>query len=76
MRSAITELISEGRLGPIVLDNAVPAVTVYKPSARELRKLVDHDDPEVRELIRECRRMVPQRRRVTVTAPIQPRIEP
>ena len=69
LRSAITELIADGRLGITVLDRAVPAVTTYKPSARELRKLLEHDDREVRELVRECRRMVPQRRRVTVTAP-------
>ena len=75
LRSAITELIADGRLGITVLDRAVPAVTTYKPSARELRKLLEHDDREVRELVRECRRMVPQRRRVTVTAPPQPRLE-
>lgn len=63
----LAQLVAEGRIGAGVPPRAVKAEVVHKPVARELSKLLEHDDPRVRELVEECRELVPAVRRVTVT---------
>jgi hypothetical protein len=65
----LTELVAEHKLGLGVIEKTLKQEVTYKPAQRELNKLLDHDDEQVRTRIRECRSMVPQRRRVTVVPP-------
>lgn len=67
LQENLAQLVGEGRLAAGVPPRAVKTEVSYKPVARELSKLVDHDDPRVRELVRECRHILPARRRVQVT---------
>jgi hypothetical protein len=62
----LNALVDEGRLGGGVPIRCVNTKIEYKPVARELSKLLEHEDPRVRDLIGECRQMVPQKRRVSV----------
>lgn len=62
----LAQLVSESRIGAGVPPRAVKREIVHKPVARELSKLLEHDDPRVRELVGECRELVPAVRRVSV----------
>ena len=66
LRETLDQLVNEGRLGKGVPPRAVRTEVSYKPVARELTKLLAHDDARIRELIAECRVVVAARRRVTV----------
>ena len=66
LRETLDQLVNEGRLAKGVPPRAVRTDVSYKPVARELTKLLAHDDPRVRELIAECRAVVAAKRRVTV----------
>lgn len=61
----LVDLVNEGRLGAGVPRRCLKR-QLPKPVARELAKLLQHDDPRVRELVGECRTMVPVARRVAV----------
>lgn len=62
----LSSLVAEGRIGAGVPPRAVKSEVVHKPVARELDKLLAHDDPRVRELVGECRHVVPAVRRASV----------
>ena len=64
--NALSSLVAEGRLGAGVPPRCVAVRVEHRPVARELAKLLDHDDPRVRELIDECRQVISQKRRVRV----------
>lgn len=66
LQENLAQLVNEGRLGAGVPPRAVKTEVTYKPVAVELTKLLNHDDPRVRELVSECSRTVPAKRRVTV----------
>jgi hypothetical protein len=66
LRETLDQLVNEGRLAKGVPPRAVRTDVSYKAVARELNKLLAHDDPRVRELIAECRVVVAAKRRVTV----------
>lgn len=66
LRETLDQLVNEGRLAKGVAPRAVRTEVSYKPVARELTKLLAHDDPRVRDLIAECRVVVDAKRRVTV----------
>jgi hypothetical protein len=67
LRENLDQLVNEGRLGAGVPGRAVKVEVSYKPVAVELKRLLDHDDPRVKELVGECRTVRPAERRVTVT---------
>jgi hypothetical protein len=67
LMQVLTELVSEGRLARGAAQRAIKTEVSHKPVAREVTKLVEHDDPMVRDRIKECRTIVPATRRVTVT---------
>lgn len=67
----LSSLVAEGRIGAGVPPRAVKSELVHKPVARELAKLLEHDDPRVRELVGECRELVPAVRRVSVKGEIR-----
>ena len=66
LRENLDQLVNEGRIGGGVPPRAVKTEVSFKPVARELTKLLEHDDPRVRELVVECRHMVNVKRRVQV----------
>ena len=66
LRAALSGLVSEGRIGAGVPDRCVKTEIRHKTVWRELDKLLQHEDPRVRELVGECRTMVPAVRRVSV----------
>ena len=60
-------LVQAGTLTRNAAEAALKPTTTYKPVARELKKLLDHADPEVRDAVARCRHSEPRRRRrVTV----------
>ena len=67
LRENLDQLVNEGRLGGGVPGRAVKVEVSYKPVAVELKRLLDHDDPRVQELVGEARTVRPTERRVTVT---------
>lgn len=66
LRANLEQLVSEGRLAAGVVPRALKREVTYKPVASELTKLLDSADPRIAELVRECRSVVPARRRVQV----------
>ena len=66
LQEVLAALVGEGRLGAGVPPRCVKTKVTYTPVASELRKLLGHEDPRVRELIGQCRAEVPQERRVSV----------
>lgn len=66
LRENLDQLVNEGRIGAGVPPRAVKTEVSFKPVARELSKLLEHDDPRVRELVVECRHTVNVKRRVQV----------
>lgn len=66
LRERLDQLVNEGRLGAGVPPRAVKTEVSYKAVARELKKLLAHDDPRVRELIGECYTELPAKRSVAV----------
>ena len=67
LQVALDELVNEGRLGAGVRTRALTTTVTYKAVARELNKLLTHDDPAVRVRIAECLTLTPAVRRVAVT---------
>lgn len=59
-------LVGEGRISRAKAQRSLETVVTYKPVTRELNMLLAHVDPEVRESVAACRRVVEQDRRVTV----------
>jgi hypothetical protein len=63
----LTTLVNEGLLTKGAAQSAIKTEVSHKPVAREVKKLLQHDDPRVRDRIAECHSTIPARRRVTVT---------
>lgn len=63
----LTALVSEGLLTKDAAQRAIKSETTHKPVARELTKLLKHDNPAVRDRIGEAVVAVPTKRRVSVT---------
>jgi hypothetical protein len=66
----LTECVAAGLLTKDAAQRAVKTETTYKPVARELSKLLKHDNPAVRDRIAEAVTAAPTKRRVTVTGGI------
>ena len=66
----LTECVAAGLLTKDAAQRAVKSETTHKPVARELTKLLKHDDPRVRDRISEAVTTVPTKRRVSVTGGI------
>jgi fructose-1-phosphate kinase PfkB-like protein len=67
LRTTLDELVDEGRLAAGVRAHTLVPVTTLKPALDELNKLLGHADESVRDRIMKCRRVVPQKRRVSLT---------
>lgn len=66
LMEVLAHLVDEGRIGAGVPPRCVKTEVTHKTSWRELDKLLQHEDPRVRDLVGECREMVPAVRRVSV----------
>lgn len=63
----LTELVNEGLLAKAAAQRAIKSETTHKPVAIEVKKLLTHEDPQVRERIERAHSTVTTKRRVTVT---------
>jgi hypothetical protein len=63
----LTELVNDGILAKGAAQRAIKSEVSHKPVAVEVKKLLTHDDPRVRERIAECHTTVNAKRTVSVT---------